>query len=249
MLKRIDHIVLATRDLPRLLAFYRKLPGISEIMEAGRAVLKFGEQKINIHPYPSPFAMVAANPGKGCQIFSLKFTGSGARLQNELAQAGIPISKEACCCENISIAVFNCFSIRDPDGNLIRVQASEDGAPAKAESIAAISLLASNLQAALRFYMELPGISARKDSDGYELRFEGGAIRLVARSDCLAPGSGDFCLLMDGDLEALYDSLRAKGARFASGDGIAAREGAQGPLRSFYLRDPDSNLVEISVQA
>jgi 2,7-dihydroxy-5-methyl-1-naphthoate 7-O-methyltransferase len=58
------------------------------------------------------------------------------------------------------------------------------------------------------------------------------------------PGSADVCLLVDGSLEDAEREL--KDAGIAVELGPVERSGAQGPLRSLYLRDPDGNLVELS---
>lgn len=58
------------------------------------------------------------------------------------------------------------------------------------------------------------------------------------------PGSADLCFLLEpgSDPEAL---ARATGRPVELGP--VARDGAAGPLRSVYLRDPDGNLVELSL--
>jgi catechol 2,3-dioxygenase-like lactoylglutathione lyase family enzyme len=58
------------------------------------------------------------------------------------------------------------------------------------------------------------------------------------------PGSGDVCLLVEGPLDAVERELAAAGIAVELGP--VERSGAQGPLRSLYLRDPDGNLVELS---
>jgi catechol 2,3-dioxygenase-like lactoylglutathione lyase family enzyme len=58
------------------------------------------------------------------------------------------------------------------------------------------------------------------------------------------PGSEDFCLLIEGPLEAVERELHAAGIAVELGP--IERTGATGPLRSVYVRDPDGNLVELS---
>jgi catechol 2,3-dioxygenase-like lactoylglutathione lyase family enzyme len=58
------------------------------------------------------------------------------------------------------------------------------------------------------------------------------------------PGSGDFCLLIDGPLDDAERELRAAGIEIEVGP--VDRTGAIRPLRSLYVRDPDGNLVELS---
>jgi len=58
------------------------------------------------------------------------------------------------------------------------------------------------------------------------------------------PGSGDICLLVEGDLDDVRRELAAAGIAVELGP--VERTGAQGPIRSLYLRDPDGNLVELA---
>jgi catechol 2,3-dioxygenase-like lactoylglutathione lyase family enzyme len=58
------------------------------------------------------------------------------------------------------------------------------------------------------------------------------------------PGSADLCLLIDGRLSDLEAALADAGVPIELGP--VERTGAQGPIRSLYLRDPDGNLVELS---
>ncbi len=61
------------------------------------------------------------------------------------------------------------------------------------------------------------------------------------------PGSGDLCLLVDGALDDVRAELEAAGIAVELGP--VERTGAEGPLRSLYVRDPDGNLVELSEPA
>lgn len=58
------------------------------------------------------------------------------------------------------------------------------------------------------------------------------------------PGSADMCFIIEGPLEAAYQQLQLQGVQLESG--LVERTGALGPIRSFYLRDPDGNLIEMS---
>jgi catechol 2,3-dioxygenase-like lactoylglutathione lyase family enzyme len=59
-----------------------------------------------------------------------------------------------------------------------------------------------------------------------------------------APGSADLCFITATPLDAAMAHVSAQGVEII--EGPVDRTGATGPLRSFYFRDPDSNLIEIS---
>ena len=59
-----------------------------------------------------------------------------------------------------------------------------------------------------------------------------------------APGSADFCLITGTPLPEVAEHLRREGVAIEAGP--AGKTGATGPITSVYIRDPDSNLIEIS---
>lgn len=61
------------------------------------------------------------------------------------------------------------------------------------------------------------------------------------------PGSADLCFLTDAPLEDWIAHLTRRG--IAIEEGPVPRTGATGPIMSVYLRDPDGNLIEVSVPA
>ena len=58
-------------------------------------------------------------------------------------------------------------------------------------------------------------------------------------------GSGDFCLIAKMPIEKIISHLEDKGITIE--DGPVNRTGATGPITSVYFRDPDQNLIEVSV--
>jgi catechol 2,3-dioxygenase-like lactoylglutathione lyase family enzyme len=65
------------------------------------------------------------------------------------------------------------------------------------------------------------------------------------RAHVAVPGSLDLCFIASLSLEEVIQRLSAANIRII--EGPVAKTGAQGPIRSVYVRDPDLNLVEISV--
>ncbi len=61
------------------------------------------------------------------------------------------------------------------------------------------------------------------------------------------PGSADLCFILKGTLEEAGAHLKSRGVLVL--EGPVERTGARGKIRSLYFRDPDLNLVEVSVYA
>jgi catechol 2,3-dioxygenase-like lactoylglutathione lyase family enzyme len=59
-----------------------------------------------------------------------------------------------------------------------------------------------------------------------------------------APGTGDLCLISEGEIENVIETLRSQ--RIAIEVGPVDQTGARGRMRSVYLRDPDRNLIEVA---
>lgn len=58
------------------------------------------------------------------------------------------------------------------------------------------------------------------------------------------PGSADVCFITTTPLDEAMAHVRAEGVEIELGP--VDRTGATGQLRSFYFRDPDLNLIEVS---
>jgi len=108
-----------------------------------------------------------------------------------------------------------------------------------------------DLNACLRFYVDILGMEADLSNGRCAVRFGGQKINIHRRKGEFQPaaknaasGTQDFCLLLEGDLQTAYEAILASGVTPETG--IVARTGAKGPIQSFYLRDPDGNLVELA---
>jgi catechol 2,3-dioxygenase-like lactoylglutathione lyase family enzyme len=114
-------------------------------------------------------------------------------------------------------------------------------------------LTVRDLERTVAWYVAVCGMRHVRSADGrhalhvgeqkLNLHEQGREIEPYARHP--TPGSADLCLIVDERPEALADRLEQLGVPVELGP--VPRTGALGPMTSCYLRDPDGNLVELSV--
>lgn len=135
VIDRLDHLVLTARDLEATLGFYETVLGMRrEIFEGARgqarAALRFGRQKINVHPYPSDVEIVAKDPRPGtadlCFIAETPLEDVIAHLK----ACGVEIEMGPVARTGAQGPITSVY-VRDPDGNLIEVS-NETQAPDRA---------------------------------------------------------------------------------------------------------------------
>ncbi len=117
----LDHLVLTVRDISATVAFYESVLGMkSETFHGDRVALRFGQQKINLHPYQQEFEPKAAHPAPGsadlCFISEMPLNWAIEQVKKQ----GIdiiegPVQRSGAKGEILS------FYIRDPDQNLIEI--------------------------------------------------------------------------------------------------------------------------------
>jgi catechol 2,3-dioxygenase-like lactoylglutathione lyase family enzyme len=119
-----------------------------------------------------------------------------------------------------------------------------------------IVLTTRDLQACTRFYCEVLGMKLEKFKTPTEerlaLKFGSQKINLhewgkefTPRAHVAVPGSLDLCFIAAVSLEAVMANLKKQDIPIL--EGPVTKTGATGKIRSVYVRDPDLNLVEISV--
>ena len=119
-----------------------------------------------------------------------------------------------------------------------------------------IVLTTRDTPACIRFYTEVLGMALVrfKTPGGERLSFNFGAQKInlhewgkefEPRAHVAVPGSLDLCFIASLPLEQVIRNLEK--AKVPIIEGPVPRTGAKGEMRSVYLRDPDLNLVEISV--
>ena len=123
------------------------------------------------------------------------------------------------------------------------------------KSIDHIVLTTRDLDKCLAFYVNVLGMKLENYGAGrialafgdqkFNVHPPGFDASIKARTP--TPGSLDLCFLADCPLEAVISKLNEHAIPIEEGPSI--RTGARFPIRSVYVRDPDDNLVEISVPA
>lgn len=109
----------------------------------------------------------------------------------------------------------------------------------------------------VRFYTQVLGMQGEQfevadGSKRWALKFGPNKINLhqagrefEPKAACPVPGSADLCLLTDAPMADWLAHLARHDVEIE--EGPVTRTGATGPISSIYLRDPDRNLIEVSV--
>jgi catechol 2,3-dioxygenase-like lactoylglutathione lyase family enzyme len=119
-----------------------------------------------------------------------------------------------------------------------------------------IVLTTRDKDACIRFYADVLGMKLETfrtpTEERLALKFGSQKINLhewgrefEPRAHVAVPGSLDLCFIAAVSLEKVIEKLSSAKIRIL--EGPVAKTGALGPMRSVYVRDPDLNLVEISV--
>jgi catechol 2,3-dioxygenase-like lactoylglutathione lyase family enzyme len=114
-------------------------------------------------------------------------------------------------------------------------------------------LTVQNIERTCAFYATVLGMEVMTFGDGRKaLAFGSQKINLHERGKEFepkagkpTPGSADLCFVTAGPISAVIDHLNSSGVLIL--EGPVARTGALGPIQSVYFRDPDANLIEVSV--
>ncbi len=110
----------------------------------------------------------------------------------------------------------------------------------------------ANIEVTTRFYQHVLGMEKQT--------FAGGRVALIfgqqkinlhqigsefePKANVPTSGSADLCFITQTSLPEAVQHVRNCGVEIL--EGPVARTGAMGPMTSFYFRDPDLNLIEVS---
>ena len=115
-----------------------------------------------------------------------------------------------------------------------------------------IVLTVYNIEASLDFYQAILGMEVETFAEGrIALKFGSQKLNLhqygkefEPKAQSPLPGSIDLCFITETPLAEAMSQVRNRGVRII--EGPVEKTGAQGPISSFYFRDPDMNLIEVA---
>jgi catechol 2,3-dioxygenase-like lactoylglutathione lyase family enzyme len=120
-IERLDHLVLTVADIDRTCAFYTRVLGMEVVhFGEGRTALKFGQQKINLHPADRIPGLVADKPTPGSGDLCFITTVPLAEVVAHLTQCSVPVVAGPGPRAG-AIGTIQSVYIRDPDQNLIEI--------------------------------------------------------------------------------------------------------------------------------
>jgi len=119
-----------------------------------------------------------------------------------------------------------------------------------------VVLTTRDLEGCIRFYSGVLGMKLEEfqtpGGKRLALKFGNQKINIhewgrefTPRAHVAAPGTLDLCFISSVPLEEVVQKLKRNKIDIL--EGPVMKTGANGPIRSVYVRDPDLNLVEISV--
>ena len=127
---RLDHLVLTVADIARTCEFYTRVLGMEVVhFGEGRTALRFGRQKINLHPADAIPGLVAHRPTPGSGDLCFIAETPLAEIVEHLERLGVPVvaGPEP---RAGAVGTIQSVYIRDPDENMgeISKYSTEEGA-------------------------------------------------------------------------------------------------------------------------
>ncbi len=118
---RLDHLVLTVADIAKTCDFYTRVLGMEVVhFGEGRTALRFGQQKINLHPADAIPGLVADKPTAGSGDLCFIAETPVAEVVAHLKSCGVPIITGPGPRAG-AIGTIQSVYIRDPDQNLVEI--------------------------------------------------------------------------------------------------------------------------------
>ena len=122
----------------------------------------------------------------------------------------------------------------------------------KIDSLDHLVLTVNDIDATCAFYSRILGMKTVSFAGGrkalsfgsQKINLHGHGKEFEPKAERPTPGSADLCFITSVPMADVMTHLGDHGVEIV--DGPVRRTGAQGPIMSVYIRDPDSNLIEIS---
>ncbi len=122
----------------------------------------------------------------------------------------------------------------------------------KVEHLDHLVLTVADIGRTVRFYESVLGMEEQMFAGGrialgfgtQKINLHEAGREFEPKSAAPTPGSADLCFVTGDALEEVLADVRRAGVDII--EGPVERAGATGPIRSFYFRDPDGNLIEIA---
>lgn len=128
MIRSIDHIVLTTRDAGQCVAFYTRVLGMElETFGNGRLALRFGSQKINLHPPGMKTDAYARHPTPGSLDLCFLADRPLDQVIAHIEAHGVPIELGPVMRTGAQFPLRSVY-VRDPDQNLVEIAEPAPGA-------------------------------------------------------------------------------------------------------------------------
>ena len=119
MIKKIDHIVITTKNIENCLEFYQAI-GFSYVKSGARYEVFAGDFKINIHIEGSELLPHALNVKIGSADFCFETDLDVNLLKNQFLELGISTIEGPVARSGFKGAMQSIY-LRDPDGNLVEM--------------------------------------------------------------------------------------------------------------------------------
>ena len=117
---RLDHLVLTCEDVAATVAFYDRVLGFAGVETGGRWVLRFGQQKINLHQKGREIEPHALRPTPGSGDLCFLTEAPLEQWLEHLLLEGVVIV-EGPVARSGALGPMQSVYVRDPDGNLIEI--------------------------------------------------------------------------------------------------------------------------------